>query len=226
MRLDLVGQKFDRLEVMKFAGINKFNKTLWECNCICGNKTVVTGSHLMKGNTKSCGCLRKESTSRSFTTHGNRMNGALPKIYRTWQGMKERCYNPSNARYKDYGGRGIKVCDRWLDPNYGFENFYNDMGDPPEGMSLDRKDNNGDYEPENCRWATHREQMNNTRANRRLIFNGEDLTVAQWAVRLSVSREAIMGRKDRGWSDEKIITTPVRACRRISKANKELILCQ
>ena len=118
--------------------------------------------------------------------------------------MAKRCNNPKDKRYKNYGGRGIKVCDRW----HKFENFYADMGDKPMGMSIDRINNNGNYAPENCRWATPFEQANNTVKNRKIIFKGKTLTVAQWSRELGIKRTTLSGRLNNyGWSTEKALTT-------------------
>jgi hypothetical protein len=196
--IDITGQKFDRLTVQEFAGRNG-DSYFWNCVCDCGNVRIVRGDSLKNGNTKSCGCLRKELLGLRKTTHGHCKKRRSSKEYNTWQHMITRCYTPSNKDYKNYGGRGIKVCERW----HTFENFYEDMGDCPEGMTLDRKDNNGDYTPENCRWATREEQHNNTRSNHWIEHDGEKRTVAQWEKRLGMG---IRSRLHRGWSDERALS--------------------
>jgi hypothetical protein len=130
--------------------------------------------------------------------------------------MKNRCYNPKYAGYHNYGGRGIKVCDRWLDKKHGFENFLADMGMRPDGMTLDRKDNDGDYEPGNCRWATASVQSNNRRCNKRIIYNGEDKTRAQWAHSLDISMSALDYRIQ-NWTLERALNTPAGNRNRINK---------
>ncbi len=128
--------------------------------------------------------------------------------YKSWQKMKERCYSAKANRYHVYGGRGIKVCERWLN---SFTNFLEDMGERPEGMTLDRVDVNSDYTPKNCRWATYKEQSNNKSSNRLLTFNNETLTVSQWGDRFHIKRATISARiNNYGWSIEKAILTPVR----------------
>ena len=157
-RNDLVGKKFGTLLVLGYSHSNSSYNAVWDVMCDCGVTKKVLGTELIKGTTISCGCYRKKLS----TTHGK----SGTKIYRIWKGIKARCYNPNNDAYVNYGGRGIKLCDEWLNEENGFINFYNYLGDPPEGLSLDRKDPDGDYCPENCRWATAIEQANNKRSNK------------------------------------------------------------
>lgn len=154
---DIKGQRFGRLTVLKPTEERCHGHVMWLCECSCGNKCLVA-SHSLRhdGGTKSCGCISKETTIRRSITHG--MSEA--SIYKIWRGMLARCNNPNNPGYKNYGGRGIKVCERW----HSFENFYADVGDPPKGKTLDRWPNNdGNYEPTNWRWATRSEQRFNAR---------------------------------------------------------------
>ena len=204
--IDLTGQKFGRLEVKEFAGKNKWRGSLWSCVCDCGNLTIVEGNHLKNGATKSCGCLHNEQVAERNTIHGRAKRGSTSREYCSWGNMMGRCYNPNHNYYKDYGGRGIKVCPRW----HKFENFYKDMGDCPEDLTLDRKDNNGDYEPSNCRWATNEEQANNRRDNHWIEYNGETKNVTQWAKHLGIHVSVLYSRLSRSWSDEKTLITPVR----------------
>lgn len=146
----LENTRFGRLVALTKVKVN--DRVKWNCICDCGNFKIVSGCKLKSGNTKSCGCLQRESR----ITHGR----SSTKLYKSWSVMINRCINPNCPSYPDYGGRGITVCDRW---KYSFENFLEDMGERPEGMSLDRKDNDGNYEPSNCRWATGTQQEFNKR---------------------------------------------------------------
>ena len=169
---DIIGQKFGMLTVVEYKGykISKYNKGIhyYLCRCDCGN-TIVASADTIKYRRKSCGCLQKKRDPKYTTTHGM----SKTRLYRVWTNLKNRCTNPSVPEYKNYGGRGIKVCDRWLGV-YGFRNFLNDMGAKPNDKtmggrsiwSLDRIDVDGDYTPENCRWATIYEQSRNRRNNR------------------------------------------------------------
>jgi len=155
MNLNLVGQKFERLTVIGRAGTNKHRCVLWKCLCDCGNFTLVISSRLRAGHTKSCGCLCKEKASERMKIHGM---GGTP-TYNTWSCMVNRCNNPDNIGYSYYGGRGITVCKRWLK----FEDFFEDMGIKPKGLTIERKDNELGYFKENCCWATMSDQSKNKR---------------------------------------------------------------
>lgn len=156
--MDIVGKQFNYLKVIEFVGMNKHKKKLYKCLCTkCGNEKIMVGSAVKNGYSKSCGCLNREVTKKKNYKHG--MSKTL--IYNKWKGMKARCYNENYEHYHAYGGRGIKMCDEWKND---FMSFYNDMGDIPfEGAELDRIDTNGDYEPNNCRWVSHKENSNNRR---------------------------------------------------------------
>lgn len=187
-----IGQSFGRLTVVEKLGLipSSLNDR-FTCICTCGAKKDFRGASLAYGYTRSCGCLRREISRQRATKDGRCSNPALFPLYRAWQGMVKRCNNPNDTGYKNYGGRGIRVCDRWMK----FENFYADMGDRPSGKSLDRyPNNNGNYEPGNCRWATSLEQMNNIRDNIFMVINGESKSIAEWSRELGVNRQTLYKR--------------------------------
>lgn len=201
---NLTGNKFERLTVIAYAGQNKNKISHWYCRCDCGQVRRVCSYNLKSGITKSCGCLRRESAQKRFSTHGLRSSSE----YNTWAGMKNRCLNPSQICYESYGGRGIVVCDRWLN---SFENFLEDMGKKPSrNHSIERIDQNGIYEKSNCRWATKKEQARNTRSNRLVTFDGETLCIAEWSERTGLDSRTIFARIDTlGWSIERALTKPL-----------------
>lgn len=168
--IDLAGQKFGRLVVLSRAENDKFGNAHWLCQCDCGAVHTVRGLDLRSGHSRSCGCLQRERAEVSATanaTHGHARTGKHSPEYWAWINMRKRCLNPSATSYEDYGGRGITVCDRWRDAHGGFESFLADMAPRPEGMTLDRINNDGDYEPGNVPWATPKQQANNRRPRKR-----------------------------------------------------------
>ncbi len=192
--IDLTNQVFSRLTVIKRHKDNgKSRKAKWECKCSCGKETIVVGTKLRNGTTKSCGCLGKENLKKSITSHN--MNYTRP--YYIWCAMKNRCNTPSNKRYKSYGGRGISFCSKWEK----FEGFWEDMQDGYyDCLSLDRIDVNGNYEKNNCRWVTIKEQANNKRNNHCLELDGVIKTIAEWSKELGINRYTIRSRLVRGAS--------------------------
>lgn len=191
-KLDLLGQRFDRWLVIAPAPSNSAGQTRWMCRCDCGTERAVYTLNLRRNLSPSCGCKRKDNNRARLTTHGQRHSRA----YGIWSGMIQRCHTPTNSSFDRYGGRGIKVCDRW---RYSFAAFLEDMGQPAEGTSLDRVDNDGDYEPGNCRWATIAEQSSNRRDTRKIGYNGESLTLSEWSRRLGLHHMTISDRLKRGW---------------------------
>ena len=200
---NITGQRFGRLIVVGFVGSIKKSSN-WLCQCDCGTRFVATINCLQKGDTQSCGCLRRETAGNTRRSHGM----SHTKLFARWQAMRKRCYYKKLLQYPDYGGRGIKVCDRWQ----VFENFYADMGDPPSDThSIDRIDNDGDYCPKNCRWATRTEQNNNARRNHVIEYNGESMTIAQWEQKLGFKNGTLGNRINAlRWSIERALTTPVK----------------
>lgn len=182
---NLANKKFGMWTVLNYAGNSK-----WSCICECGKKSLVTKTHLKSGHSQSCGCLHKEKIKKLKTIH----NEYGSPEYITWQNMKKRCLDIKQKHYKDYGGRGIKVCDRWLE---SFENFLEDMGKRPSNkFSIERINNNGNYEPSNCKWATQEEQKLNKRLRKDTVFY-KGKTVAEWAVILNVSTCSVYNRLKR-----------------------------
>lgn len=205
---DLTGKTFGRWTVIGYAGKSSLRMSLWNCRCECGMIGLVRSGHLKNGASKSCGCLISEVTTIRNTIHG----GHNLREYASWQKLKYRCLNVDDNAYDRYGGRGITVCERWAN---SFENFFADMGPrPSDKHSIDRINNDGNYEPGNCRWATAREQNLNQRRNRRLTLKEETMTITEWAKRLGVSATAIRRRIDKkGWSVHKALTTPFASIR-------------
>jgi|SRR5882672_7072953 len=161
--LDILGRNFARLTVLSRSGVTISGQVLWKCRCLCGNLTITRGSTLMNSHTRSCGCLQRERAGR-YIKHGHTSNGRCTPEYVSWAAMHQRCRDSDHPAYKDYGGRGIKICKRWTG-KHGFEHFFSDMGKRPSlQLSLDRfPDNDGDYKPGNCRWANPKEQSLNRR---------------------------------------------------------------
>lgn len=179
-KIDLTGLKFNRLTVVSESSKNKFSQIVWLCICDCGKETFVATADLKAGSIKSCGCLQIEGILKISTRHGFAKRGNKTPIYKAWAAIIQRCYNPNCKSYPDYGGRGIEICDRW---RYSFENFLSDVGEKPSTKhSLDRfPDNDGDYGPDNFRWAIRKEQSRNTRQNVWIEHDGFKRTITEWA---------------------------------------------
>ena len=197
-------KKIGRLILIK--KINARRGANWECLCDCGNRLIVKGYQLKNGIIKSCGCLKKE-----YAKHGNIVHGFnKTRIQEIYRAMKSRCYNKNHIHYKNYGGRGITICDEWLGKdglkNFGewaLENGYNN------NLSIDRIDNNGNYCPKNCKWSTHLEQQNNTRYNYKIEYNGQTLSLSQAARKYAINIHTLYNRLKK-WGDvKKAIETPI-----------------
>lgn len=208
--LELQGQRFDRLTVVKYIGLNDRGKSIWLCLCDCGKEHIAQGSYLKSGNIKSCGCLNREMVQKANTKSGYFMKGnkILPE-YRIWCAMKQRCTNPNDKDFSSYGGRGIEVCSEWL---FNFNSFLMDMGyKPGKGYTIDRIDVNGNYEQSNCRWATMKVQSNNKRNNKRITIDGVCDSLMNWVTRIGcVSYDTAKARINvHGWDPLKALTTPI-----------------
>lgn len=200
MRIDLTGKRFGRLIVTGFAGLKRKAAT-WFCSCDCGGISTVISNNLRRGITRSCGCLKRDSNAAR--THGM----CRTRPYRIWAGMKNRCHNPKAYDYAYYGARGICVCERW---RHSFENFIEDMGLPTtDHHSIERINNDGNYEPSNCRWATQQEQVSNSRHCRMLTHNGVTMTLSDWSRKSGVNRLTLTSRVIKlGWPIGLAIETP------------------
>ncbi len=197
--IDLVGQKFGKWIVLNRAGRHHIrNRIMWFCMCECGVLRDVVGDSLRIGASQSCGCLRKERTSEASRTHG----ATGSRTYVSWASMIQRCSNPKNTDYHSYGGRGISVCSKWVK---SFEEFYSHMGERPEGLTLDRIDNEGNYEPGNCRWATTAQQAINTRRVVLIECNNEMLPVTIAARKVGLSHQTVFSRIKAGWLTEELL---------------------
>ena len=208
----LDGQVFGRLTVVRRAG-SSGGRVVWECLCECGVAVEVVSHALASGHTKSCGCWKDERNPSTPQKHGHARRGTkLTPTYKTWQAMMTRCYNPQVKSFKDYGGRGIKVCDGW----HYFENFLAYMGERPDDMTLERKNTHGNYEPGNCRWATRTEQNRNTRANYMVEFLGVRMTQAEFAERIGMKQSTVSYRLRHRWTLDQIATTPPKFGNRVA----------
>lgn len=201
--IDITGMAFGRLTVLRRSAgkstRDKHHNAMWDCRCVCGTVGSYPGPNLRRGDTSSCGCLQRESLGSRQRTHGM---SHLPE-HRVWSRMIQRCHNPSDGSFRDYGGRGISVCDRWRDD---FSNFYSDMGPRPSAAhSIERIENDGPYSQQNCKWATRREQSRNRRNIRKITFSGRSLCLSDWAIALGVTRSAIYSYIKRGEPPEAAI---------------------
>jgi len=224
--IDLTGQKFNKLNVLKIVGRAKNGRILWLCKCDCGNEKIVSGHDLKNGDTKSCGCLCNEIRIKNNklykTKHGHCKKEGNSRTYRIWRSMLDRCDNKNNIGYKNYGKRKIKVCYRWSNKNpKGFENFLSDIGEIPNGLTLDRINNDGNYKPNNCKLSTTKEQNRNMRTNINYTYSGKVQCRTDWAREYGMSYQTLGYRLDiLGWPLEKALTTPVRKHKKYKKKIK------
>lgn len=212
--IDLTGKRFGKLIALKKVGIKRNCESIWLCKCDCGNISNVEGANLRRGHTKSCGCSKKEYQSQSLT----KIKNANKRLCRIFYEMKDRCLNYKLKYYKNYGGRGIKICNEWLDKKNGRINFYNwaMQNGYTDNLTLDRIDNNGNYEPNNCRWVTRKEQQNNRRNNRYITYKGETYIMKQWSEIFNIKYSTIKTRINDGLPEE-LCFYPGKITRKIRK---------
>lgn len=198
------GAEFGRLTVKEFVKVDESGHATYRCSCSCGGEWTGPAGSLQKGYTRSCGCLRREVTGARNRSHG--LYGT--PLYRIWAHVMGRCYTQTDRAYPDYGGRGIKVCERWHD----VRNFVADVqAGYRHGLTLERIRNDGEYSPTNCRWATRREQARNKRSNVLLTCEGRTQLMAEWAEEKGIALKTLWKRISDGWTHERAILTPVRA---------------
>ena len=215
---DISGVRFGRLVAEKPVAQKRY-QYIWLCKCDCGKIVEVLGGRLNCGKTTSCGCLKMELDRTRTVTHGK----SKSRTYHIWNGIKNRCYNPSVKAYPDYGGRGITMCDRWKD---SFQNFLDDMGESPEGLSIDRINNDGCYEPSNCRWTTMLVQVRNSRKAHKVTAFGKTLCLSEWEEQTGVDQGLISRRIKKGWTPENAISIPMEKPRTISFEGLELTVSE
>ena len=204
LRKDHTGKTFGRLTVLSFVGRTKKGEALYLCKCKCGKEKVIKGPSMVSGQTVSCGCRKKEILHDTAYKHYHGKRNT--RAFNTWCSMIQRCCNLNHTSYKEYGGRGITVCERWKE----FISFFEDMGERPSGTQLERIDNNKGYFPENCCWASRKEQARNRRTTMFLALDGEIKPVEVWSEELGIDAPTIRARVSRwGWSDEEALTTPI-----------------
>lgn len=199
----MIGGRFGMLRVTGRAGSQNRKRT-WHCVCDCGGKTIATTGNLNSGNSKSCGCEKRDAWIRARTSHGQ---SKRTRAYTAWANMLTRCTNKNDPRYPRWGGRGITVCARWRK----FENFYADMGDPPPKYSLDRINNDGNYEPGNVRWANTQTQNDNRRTpktDRIYTIAGRTMNLSDWSRSLGLHRDTVLKRLGYGWTIKDALTLP------------------
>ncbi len=211
--IDLTGQRFGRLIVIEVDAKAKSGNYKWLCLCDCSKSLVILGASLRAGRSKSCGCFQRDNASiihknnQYSMKHGYASIESESKAYIAWCGMRQRCTNHKNKRYRDYGGRGITVCKRWQE----FVNFLEDMGEPPtDKHQIERIDNDKGYNKSNCCWATPKQNCRNRRNNRMISFNGITQCMSAWADKTGLHRNIIAWRLDNGWSIKRALQTPVK----------------
>ena len=224
---ELIGKQFGEWTVLAFNGCDGKNTT-YLCRCSCGTERHLRKNVLIHGLSKSCGCKRGEHISvatkgkpKAYAVERDTYGEGKTRLHIIWDGMKKRCNCLTDKHYKWYGARGIKVCEEWSNSFQAFKSWALNYG-YMDDLSIDRIDNDGNYEPSKCRWVTHQQQMCNTRRNRMITYNGETKCVSEWGKVLGMSPDTIYERLKHGWSIEKTLTTPVKkSCRKVKKSQNE-----
>jgi hypothetical protein len=204
--IDLTGRRFGKLLVVQKGGVNDSHSVLWKCKCDCGNDKTASSIVLLQGYTKSCGCLRKETTNPGNKTHGfSKKNGKRSKLYRVWANMKDRCFNTNSCNYSNYGARSISMDNDWVNSYETFHNWAMITG-YMEGLSIDRIDNDGNYEPYNCKWSTIKEQSMNRRTNHVVEYENSKYTIGELSEKFNINLSTLSSRINRGYSVEQAIS--------------------
>lgn len=200
---ELLGKKYGRLTVIEYVGQNHRGKSMWKCRCDCGNTSIVLGTRLTSGQTKSCGCYNTETIKERVTTHGM----SKTRLYNIWKGMLKRCYYENSTNYEHYGKKGIRICEEWLNFE-GFRDWATTHG-YADNLTIDRMDNDSNYSPDNCRWVDMKTQERNTTRNKFITFRGETHCLIEWAEIVGINYRTLQGRIFRyGWSIERALSTP------------------
>lgn len=203
--LNLTGKRYGRLKVVKYIGIKDTHKA-YLCKCDCGNEKIMKSSDLRSGRVRSCGCYRTQYMINKNTTHGLRKH----RLYGIWNNIKSRCTNPNSDSYNRYGGRGIKMCAEWKDNFKAFYDWSMENG-YKENLTIDRINNDGNYEPDNCRWVTDKKQANNRNNNKNFTLNNETKTLTEWCEHFNINYRTVQDRLKRGWSIKRALTEPVQS---------------
>ncbi|MDI6617892.1 MAG: hypothetical protein QME45_04330 [Clostridiales bacterium] len=213
--LDLTGEKFNRLTVIKRVKNDKWGSARWLCECECGNEAIVRTNDLRRGHTKSCGCYNMEKVIERCPDTSRHMQSNT-KLYASWVSMKDRCYNKNNKSYLDYGGRGIKICDEWLIPdnffNWALNNGYS------EELTIDRVNVNGNYEPNNCRWISMKRQIRNRRNTLKVEYQGKFITLGELSEKTNIPYATLHWRYKQGFSTDRLVE-PVNPHKKYEKRN-------
>lgn len=208
-RIEMVGKTCGRLYVKEYVGLNKRHQATYLCDCVCGNSIVTTGESLRRGDTQSCGCLRRDRYYEWVVKNAAEHPKKDKRLYNIWSGMKTRCFNTKDKAYCNYGGRGIVVCDEWKNSFDSFEKWARNNGYSDQ-LTIERIDVNGNYEPSNCTWITLEEQSKNRRDTRYIEYNGKTQNLTDWCKELNIDEGTMYSRLHSGWSIEKAFSTPVR----------------